>query len=274
MTSWGSTSDWDAAQSESGVAHESVTNTDHGDATQIKQGYSYSSPLYSTNLVAYWPLHENNSGTVYDVWGGNDLSVTTSPTQGVTGILDSTAYNFTGGSSEETETSSVAFANFGTGDMSISAWVRVTGSQPRNHIIIHRRSGANPRKGYAFGARSGNLGAVFEDENDNLINFKGTDINDSTWHHVAVVKEGNGATTYLDGVADASGSASTFGNYDTSKKLKIGQTSDGDSNYPEAFDGDIAEVSLYNTALSGSQIQALYDTVASPSQLTTAAKSL
>jgi hypothetical protein len=274
MPTWETASDWDSAQSESGVAHESVSNTDHTDGSVIKQGYSYSSPLYSTNLVAYWPLHENSGDAAYDVWNTNDGTLNGDVSQGVTGILGSTAYNFDNGSYDEVVVSDGSFANVGTGDITISAWFRCTGTNGRNHIVNHRRSGTDPRKGFVFGGRNETLGFNFEDENDYQIKASGTNINDSTWHHVAVVKSGTSVTSYLDGAADASDSNSNFGNFDTSEEFRIGQTNDTDSAYPEAFDGDIAEVSVYTTALSQSQIQTLHDVVAANGTLVTDARDL
>ena len=58
MTKTYTDADFDNAQSESGVVHESAAGTDHDDASEIKQGYQYASPQLTTNLLAYHPLEE------------------------------------------------------------------------------------------------------------------------------------------------------------------------------------------------------------------------
>lgn len=99
MPTWETATDWDNRQSESGVVHESVTNTDHNDDTIVKQGYSAASPLFQSDLKAYYPLHEDSGSTANDFSGnGNDGSITSGVTLGATGLLGTTAYNFAGGS--------------------------------------------------------------------------------------------------------------------------------------------------------------------------------
>lgn len=267
--SWDTAADWDGAQSQSNnVVHEAVANTDHNDAGTVQRGYSYSSPPFSTNLVAWWPLHEDSGSTAHDVVGSHDGSVT-GTTQGQPGILGPTAYGFAGGSSDEVVVSDGSFANVGSGDLTVAAWVRCTGTGSGNRIVDHRFVASDPRVGFRLSAGGGTLGFTFEDSSNNQIQTSGTDIADSTWHFVALAKSGTSATSYLDGAQDASASDSSFGNFDTSEEFRIGQRTDTSSNYPSAFAGDIAEVAVWTTALSQSQIQTLFDATTTAGTLTT-----
>jgi len=80
-------------------------------------------------------------------------------------------------------------------------------------------------------------------------------INDSLWHHVAVVYNPaltNKLSLYVDGVLDVSGNVTLSVNTGTVNKLRIGQRIDGVNN----FTGDIDEVRFWNTALDSTQLRA------------------
>lgn len=93
---WETATDWDNAVSESGVVHESVTNTDHNDATIVKQGYQLASPTPSTGLLGYWPLHEDSGSTANDVSVNNQDGTINGATVNVSAILGTTGYSFDG----------------------------------------------------------------------------------------------------------------------------------------------------------------------------------
>ena len=89
-------------------------------------------------------------------------------------------------------------------------------------------------------------------------------IADYNWHHIAVVAI-SGQTDpsfYVDGVAQpvtGRGGAGTINLYLSHKPLQIGEQVDPDSGWNYYSSATLDEVSLYNTALSGPQIQAIYN---------------
>jgi hypothetical protein len=86
--------------------------------------------------------------------------------------------------------------------------------------------------------------------------FTGTrNVNDGQWHHVAAVYDGSNRLIYVDGALDVSASASGLISQN-SYPVCLGQTANAPGNY--AFDGLIDEVSIYNRALSASEIRAIY----------------
>jgi hypothetical protein len=80
-------------------------------------------------------------------------------------------------------------------------------------------------------------------------------ITDTNWHHVAVTKSGTSVVFYVDGLAYPAPSpyTSVF-NFDTD--IAIGARGDTLAN---SFLGSIDELSVYNRALSQSEIQAIYN---------------
>lgn len=88
---------------------------------------------------------------------------------------------------------------------------------------------------------------------ENSVGFSTTTITDTNYHHVAVTKSGSTVTFYIDGVADTSVSYNPGFTFTT--PAAIGARGDNDVN--NAFFGDIDELSIYNRALSQTEIQAI-----------------
>jgi MSHA biogenesis protein MshQ len=83
-------------------------------------------------------------------------------------------------------------------------------------------------------------------------------INDGTWHHVALTRDASSGETqiYIDGSLDQEGDSGTgtIGNAFAS----IGRIDDT-AGSPEYFQGDLDEVRVYDSVLSGSDIQTIYN---------------
>jgi hypothetical protein len=83
------------------------------------------------------------------------------------------------------------------------------------------------------------------------------DVLDGEWHHLAAVYDGNKKLLYVDGALDASNSVTGAIPQDSSD-LQFGDDTSADVNSNGHFDGSLDEVSLYNQALSASEIQESY----------------
>lgn len=94
-----------------------------------------------------------------------------------------------------------------------------------------------------YGTGSGYVGSV-----NSSVNVLGA------WHHVAGTFDGTTLAVYVDGTLRQSANASTFGYLASGDPSRVG-ISGGTSN----FDGSIDEVRLYSSALSASEIAALYN---------------
>lgn len=276
--SWSTEADWDGAVSEDGVAHESVTNTDHSDAGSVLRGYSYANPYLSASLVGYWPLQEDTGSTAYDFGGTNDGTLYDGVTQGVTSILETTGYSFDNSANRVEISNQSAYTNGGTGDLTAMAWVRphnisTDQSNDRNTFFIIRRSGTDPRVGWSLAFLDhSSIDWLMEDSGNNQLRstYNASSSFDLTaWHLVAGVRNGTSSYLYFDGNQVASDSNSSFSDCSTGEPLHIGQTSPTDGNYPDGFNGDVSHAGIWNTALSGSEIQEYYDVVGTSGSLTT-----
>lgn len=75
---------------------------------------------------------------------------------------------------------------------------------------------------------------------------------DGNWHHIAITKSGSTVTWFIDGNSYTGGGSGTTGGFFFNH---IGATSTPNS----YFDGNLDELAVWNTALTSTQIQSIYD---------------
>ena len=134
-----------------------------------------------------------------------------------------------------------------------SAWFYCTAID-RYNIIVDTATNSNFFHGYE----------IFVKNNDNKIKFASYHTNDSldsttvvstnTWYHVAATHESGSDKLYVNGSLEASGSASNFSTSDAAN-LRIGSS----SIYNLYHQGLIDEVAFFNSALSASDVTAIYN---------------
>ena len=136
----------------------------------------------------------------------------------------------------------------------VSLWYKSTSSSLDRTII---NLGGNTYRFYlatgngklAFGA--GNSSTIFG--NYNWLPTAGA-INDGQWHHICIVQDSSGGvpnlTAYVDGSSSGSGSNTNFA---TQNNNRIG------NGFYGGVEGNIDEVSVYNTALTSSTITSIYN---------------
>jgi len=257
---WETAADWDAAQAESGVVHESVANTDHDDDTIVKKGYRAASPTPSSGLEYYHPLNEDSGSTAYDFSGNNRDGTYNGPSIGQTGILGTTAGGWDSNGDDEVTLPEIDFV-----DATFMAWA-YSGSVSNGEVWRKRTQSDN----YNFIGRvdDGDLKVEFYDGNG--YNTTITPYPYDQWNFIAgtVDQTADEVTGYLNG--SSIGTASIPGYSDSSADgFAIG-------NYPGSssigWDGRIAHFRAYSTVLSATQIQDIYDVVNTNGSLTTAKK--
>ncbi|HZQ47624.1 MAG TPA: LamG-like jellyroll fold domain-containing protein, partial [Verrucomicrobiae bacterium] len=139
-------------------------------------------------------------------------------------------------------------------NFTIEAWIRRSSSS----IVSLDSDGSDAKllcygpNGYDFGMKwSGNL---------YLMQFTASGVEvqsgiiDTNWHHVAVTKTNTTVVFYVDGVAYPAAPYSVTFSFNSS--VAIGAR--GDNGY-DSFYGAIDELSVYNLALTGTQIQTIYN---------------
>jgi len=222
------------------------------------------------NLVSHWKFDEPNGITAFDSAGPNDGTLMNGPVW-TTGQIDG-ALDFDGVDDyvalPDNEPIWLPVNNFTT-----SCWIycdRVAGSgNPEYLLDLNFASSGDPD--YALGyavtrdAATGRLTFGVKTTTANVVGpFSSTVIQDNTWYHVAAVRDGTEMSLYIDGVLDSNdvctGDPVDFvGGYDDNK-VNIGRFSySGSASGLYFFDGKIDDVRLCDRALSGVEIQQLYN---------------
>lgn len=257
---WQTATDWDGAQSEDGVVHEAVTNTDHDDDTVVKQGYSVAAPYLSANLIHYWPMHEDSGTTMYDQAGMVDGTIT-GATVNSPGVLGTTAYNFDG-VDDEVALGTTAIAG---GDVfTLTCWVRIETLDTDDDVVIGHDRAGHPYYLYWNDDADRTL-QVFDGASGHAID---STLTTDTWYFLALANDGPNDTVdaWVDANQKLNGAAIAISN-ETSNNF-IGSVSGGG----RYFDGDICEMSVYDKILTSAEVQTLYDIAVARSSLLTASK--
>jgi hypothetical protein len=202
----------------------------------------------AANLKSY-----TSGSTVFGLLGKN-IGTLTNVTLAGTGNSLSFSFN---GSTSKIDLGAGNGLNL-TGSITISAWINPTsfGGNSRGRIY-DKLSETFPYGG--FGLYVDNVGASNAFAYGvgilvgNTVSFQQNRVDLNTWQHIATVHSGTNVIFYKNG--SAIGSSTTSINLGTSNSAVIGNNAVG----TRAFDGKIADVKVYSSALKASEIRNIYN---------------
>lgn len=143
----------------------------------------------------------------------------------------------------------------GQTNFTLAAWIK-TSATSRQFIMQQRDSSIDGEYWFEVTA-DGALGFVAYDLNARF-QFEGmvttATVNDGTWHHVAVVRQGLSARIYIDGVEQAAATSTEMVELNADLDVAIGADIRDNNKY---FNGLIDEARIYDTALSETAIGVL-----------------
>jgi hypothetical protein len=157
--------------------------------------------------------------------------------------------------------------NFGTGDWTVSAWIKTTqsGTKPENRGSVFA-NGGDEAGGirYALTVNEEYLGTIVltTDDDAHKVQAMGkTAVNDGTWHHVVGLRNGGQLRVYVDGALDAGSYLPA--QYDLSGASQhnayIGVAVDHrDNSLYKYFVGQIDEVCVFGGAIDANGVRSLY----------------
>lgn len=174
------------------------------------------------------------------------------------------ALNFNDANSERVDIGNPSVLNFGSGDLTIMAWVNTTA--PNNHRgnVIGKGSGFAGGKRYRlhFDNKGGSIQVEIDDDNpDKILLISATVQNDGNWHHAVGVRDGNNLRLYIDGAEDANSPVDItgYGDLDNTRPAQLGSSIDEPSgDFIEFWDGDIDDGRYYGRALSPAEIATIF----------------
>ena len=232
----------------SGVSMGTLSTTLRADPQSgpASAGSSASGLAAPPGLVAWWP----GDGDAYDIAGTNN-GTAKNGVLFLPGIVGQ-AFSVSGGAYIEIPDSTNL--NFtGTNPMTVELWACRTGNGASMQLLNKRSGGLdvefqlclNPVEGLSFGG----IGST----GDASLVTTGIPMPLNQWWHLAGVFDGAQLRFYINGILVAS-APGRLGPTNTGP-IRLGAM---DGAQPEAFEGLLDEVTLYNRALSGDEILSIY----------------
>jgi hypothetical protein len=231
-------------------------------------GAAYEAAVMAAGPLAYWRLNEGSgSAYAFDFYGGFTATYGSAPPSlGVPGPVTTDFSGFENTNTAVLFSSGLAGSdvaapplNLNTNTVTIAAWINPSADQTTNFVgLVFQRQNLTI-SGLGFGNNNTHLGYNWNNTAADFNYDPGLVVPANQWSFAAVVIEPSRATLYL---------------YNTSNQLAAAhsashpaQAFDGttyigvDPFYPNnvrGFNGTMDEVSIWNRALSGDQIAALY----------------
>lgn len=206
------------------------------------------------NAVAWWRLDEQSGPTAFDSAGHNNGSHIDEPIP-TPGYVRNAL--FLDGVDDYVLVPDDDSLDFGTGDFSMEAWVKLPASTGIRPIVD--KLAPSTKTGYSLSLVEGNaVNFVMGDDNGYFfVNSPG--VADNAWTHVAVTVDRDvvtGGTVYVNGSMVLTFDPTILpGSISNSQPVRIGQGGLFDNG---AYGGGIDELALYNRALAGTEVQGLY----------------
>jgi len=237
---WDSESNWKNNQDSSGTVGR------NGD---LKQGYSRERPDLSSDLVGYWPLHDENA-TDYS-GNGNHGTLNGGVTTGVAGKGGLQAMSFDG-NDDYIDTSGIDFSGFS--EFSVSVWVKLRSTSSTVTVWSADENSSSSIIELQYNNSADEFLWRVGDSSKNVGVYSNTSPSPKDWYHVvATTKENGNLKIYVNGVNESSVSFGTLGNPSTNHAL--GRKEYDNTQYLE---GNISNFRVYDKALSDSEVQTLY----------------
>jgi hypothetical protein len=148
--------------------------------------------------------------------------------------------------------------DFGNSAFTMTYWAKIGDAADEEYIISNMNSSDSSWPGFRFGLKSGDLNNQINDNSGGGGEKRfDTNISAGTWKHIAIVVSGTGGdmVCYVDGSIPVAGqSLGTYASLNNDKTVKIGGAYAGET---QNYNGSIADVRFYKSALSAANITTL-----------------
>jgi len=135
--------------------------------------------------------------------------------------------------------------DFDNDDFTIDFWLN-TSASVLDHLVVIAKSNVLSAANFLLVIRINTSGTIVARVSDgtSIVNTSSTaDISDGTFHHVAVVRDGNTIRLFIDGTQEGTNTMSTAVNFDSSMEVSIGSLKPTGSN---TYTGSLDELRILN----------------------------
>jgi hypothetical protein len=214
-------------------------------------------------LVSWWPAE----GTAEDIWNGNDGELKNGA--GFTGGMVGQAFDFSGSLDHVRVPDDPSIGFTADDSYTIEFWIKTDGVTEGHPALVEKWTNVS---GYPFAVRLNTgdptiafrpKGTIFCGAFDGTTPFPVADsiqtVDDDQFHHVACVYDhpSNSIEVYIDGQPDGTETYTSLGDISNGQDLYFGIR--GNFNSFTEFDRTLDEISIYDRALSRSEIEAIYE---------------
>jgi hypothetical protein len=213
------------------------------------------------NIAAYWKFDEGSGTTAADAVGGNDGTLTGSPSWTTSGLVnDAITYN---GSSQYTKTSSGLSVSSA---FTVALWVNpsVTLSSSGDYGIFEYGTASASKIAIELNASGGSARLLTPDLSNTSYyadsSYVGvTSFNANTWYFIVLIYDGSTKKLYANGATDSHMGVSATGTIGSGTQFMVGGDQHGSSGAAHYFPGTIDEVGIWSRALTATEISQLYN---------------
>jgi hypothetical protein len=149
--------------------------------------------------------------------------------------------------------------NFGTGDLSMDAWIKLDPNNTGIRRILNKRASDSSMQGYSLFISNGELNLQLADNLSSISFNTGIHITDGLWHFLAVTVDRDntsGLIFYVDGMnVGVFDPTPVSGSLTNTSPLVLGQQAPSDTG---CLKGSLDEVELFNRVLSNGEIQQIF----------------
>lgn len=211
---------------------------------------TYAQEVLADSPLGYWKFNEGSGTSVTDYGSANKtITLFNTPTMSNNGPMTGEKCLTLASASSQYGTASSA--DFQTGDtFSFEYWIKRSATQSAYQFIMAR------------GIAAGDLCFLVDNTNhlqaqtrpgNNFVVSSATLTDTASWHHVVITKSGSTRVLYVDGASAAFTGSDTTVADGAATTWYFGQLNSG-----SYFDGSLAHMAYYTTALSGARVAAHY----------------
>ena len=227
-------------------------------ASPLSSSTAYAQTCVSppSGLVSWWPLDETSGTTAADYIGTNPGTHVNGPTPVVGNVAGALSFDGV----NDFVTFGTSTGNFGTSDFTMDWWMKTSLSVPQS--VISKRAVCGAVNFYDVRMKVGKV--VFEIRQATPTSIIGnvvsaSAVNDGQYHHIAAVRQGVTSRIYVDGVLEATTTASGVININNTAQFTAGRSPCIGIGGTVHYKGEFDEIEIFNKALSTSEIQAIFN---------------
>ena len=207
-----------------------------------------------SGLVAHYTMNDDAASLVVADSVGSNTGTSATNTSIMTTSKIGSALSFNG-TSDYVDAGNPSSLQFGTGDFSLSAWIKPSVDADVYKRAIISTSGGT---GYIFAyINAGGGNQLYVETYDGTFNpygYSTSVVTKNAWNYVTLVRTGGLYKFYINGISSGT-VVDTAGNIVNAANFTIGRATNPGGDY---FPGSIDDVRIYNTALDQTAIDALY----------------